>query len=229
VRRIPHQEAGVKDVSLIDLTIPLEDGTPSFPGEPGGHFLPFASFAAQGFVAHQLLLYTHLGTHIDAPAHFLPGGAGVERWPLDQLIGPAMVVRLREGAAGEVDREDFVWPRPVREGDRVLLHTGWDRHWGSPAYFTGFPSLSPACATFLADAGVALVGMDTPTPHEHRPEEVHRILLGGGVAILEGLTGLGRIPHPFGELICLPLPLVGLDGAPVRAVFRPEGGGDDHA
>ena len=209
-------------VDFIDLTIPIRNGTPSFPGEPGGYVLPFAQFAAQGWVSHQLVLYTHLGTHLDAPAHFLSGGAGVEEWPIAQLIGPAMVVRLRaEPRCGEVDFDDFVWPRPLVPGDRVLLQTGWGNRWGSVGYFAAFPSLALALVQRLVASGVVLVGMDTPTPHEHEPKAVHEALLGNGVAVLEGLVRLDEVPGSFGEIICLPLPLTGLDGAPCRVVFRP--------
>lgn len=211
-------------MNLIDLTIPLENGSPSFPGEPGGHFLPFADFAAQGWVSHQLVLYTHLGTHIDAPRHFLAQGAGVEAWPLSQLCGPAMIARLRGAPrAGEVGYDDFAWPRPPAAGDRVLLHTGWGQQWGREGYFAGFPSLGLALVERLAGIGIALVGMDTPTPHETEPQGVHEVLLGAGVVVLEGLVHLEDVPGSFGELFCLPLPLVGLDGAPCRAVLRPQG------
>ncbi len=211
-------------MTLIDLTIPIQGGTPSFPGEPGSHVLPFANLAVQGWVAHQLLLYTHLGTHVDAPMHFLPDGGGVETWPLAQLCGPAMVTRLNGEPSGrEVGYDDFDWPRPPAAGDRVLLATGWGRRWGEAGYFTGFPSLALPFVQRLAEDRIALLGMDTPTPHETEPKAVHEALLGRRVAVLEGLVHLDELPSAFGELICLPLPLVGLDGAPCRAVWRTTG------
>lgn len=209
-------------MELIDLTLPIVHGMPSYPGEPGAHFLPFARIEAQGWASHQLLLYTHLGTHLDAPGHFLTEGGGVDSWPLDQLVGPALVAKLRRSpTAGEVVPEDFVWPRAPKPGERVLLATGWGSRWGSADYFVGFPSLSLSLVEFLVQAGVVLVGMDTPTPHETLVREVHTALLSRRVAVLEGLWQLERVPHPFGELICLPLPLVGMDGSPARVVFRP--------
>ncbi|MDA8346934.1 MAG: cyclase family protein [Thermaerobacter sp.] len=209
-------------MQLIDLTIPIEHGMKSFPGEPGGFVMPFADLATQGFVAHQVLLYTHIGTHLDAPRHFLPDGEGVEAWPLEQLCGPAMVVRMRAGAQGPIDIEDFVWPRPPQAGDRVLLATGWGAHWGEEDYFRAFPSLSLHLCTELASARIALLGMDIPTPSEHEAQGVHEALLLRRVAVLEGLIRLDELPGDFGELLCLPLLLQGLDGAPCRVAFRTE-------
>ncbi|HLW58578.1 MAG TPA: cyclase family protein [bacterium] len=212
-------------MDFIDLTIPIRNGTPSIPGEPGGYVLPFAKFAVQGWVSHQLLLYTHLGTHLDAPSHFIKDGGGIETWPLTQLIGPAIIARLRgEPQSGEVDYGDFDWPREPGSGDRVLLHTGWGKRWGAGGYFSGFPSLCLQLVQRLIEAGVVLVGMDTPTPHEQDPKTMHEALLGSQVAVLEGLIRLEEVPGSSGELICLPLPLVGLDGAPCRVVFRADTG-----
>ena len=195
----------------------------SFPGEPGGFALPFADLTSHGFVAHQLLLYTHLGTHVDAPLHFLPGGQGVEAWPLSQLCGPAMVVRARPASPERpLGMEDFDWPRPPREGDRVLLDTGWAARWGQEGYFRAFPSLGRDLCQTLATSRIALLGMDLPTPSETDGPAVHEILLASRVAVVEGLLHLREIPGSYGELLCLPLPLHGLDGAPCRAAFRPQ-------
>ena len=209
---------------VLDLTLPVTSGMRSSPGEPRGYFLPFADLDdAAGFTAHQLMLYSHLGTHMDAPSHFLEGGKTIEQVPLTQVIGPAMVAAatLRSGTT-ELTEEDLELPEPLAPGARLLLFTGWDRHWGTSHYFHGFPNVSERLARFLADHQVGLLGMDTPTPHETRPREVHEILLQAGVAIVEGLTGLSAIAGTTGELLCTPLPLVGVDGSPVRAVWRTE-------
>ena len=209
-------------MSLIDLTLPIQSGMKSFPGEPGGHFLPF-SVLDEGaeFAAQQLVLYSHLGTHMDAPSHFLAGGADIDQVPLDRVVGEAVVARaiLRDGAT-ELGIDDLDLPTELRAGARVLICTGWDRHWGTERYFDGFPDIGEELARALAAAGVALVGMDTPTPHATKAREVHEILLGAGIAVVEGLTGLTAIVGTIGELFCAPLPLVGVDGSPVRAFWR---------
>ena len=205
----------------VDLSIPIANGIPSFPGEPGGYVIPFASHDVQGWVSHQLLLYTHLGTHVDAPGHFIPNGKGVLDWRLEQLIGPALIVRLRRGIEGgeELQREDFHWPREPMAGDRIIVHTGWDKEWGTDQYFNKFPSLGVELVEYLVGCRIGLLGMDTPTPHASQGAVVHELLLGNAIVIVEGLANLDRIPVVEGQIICLPLPLQGLDGSPARVVF----------
>lgn len=210
-------------MALIDLTIPLTDGIPGPPGEPGGYVIPFADYDGQGFLAHRLMLYTHLGTHVDAPNHFLRGGLGVEAWPLTQLCGPAMVVRRRRVThSGELGADDFEWPREPRAGDRIVLATGWGDQWGSKNYFTEAPSLGRTLCEALSAAHIVVLALDLPTPNEADATHVHEVLLGSGVALVEGLINCGRISGAFGTLVCLPLPLLGMDGAPCRTVFCSE-------
>lgn len=214
-------------MALTDLTLPIHSGMKSFPGEPGGYFLPFAVLDdGSDFAAQQLVLYSHLGTHMDAPAHFLPGGDTIDRIPLDRVVGDAMVAKaLLPQGASELTIDDLRLPVELRPGSRVLICTGWDRHWGTDRYFDGFPDIGEALARSLVAAGVVLVGMDTPTPHATRPRQVHEILLEAGVAVVEGLTGLTAIVGTVGEFVCAPLPLVGVDGSPVRAFWRSKDGG----
>jgi arylformamidase len=205
----------------VDLTIPLVSGTSSYPGEPGGFFLPFARLPKDEFTSHQLVLYTHLGTHVDAPSHFLEGEDGVDALPIDSLVGDAMVVRaLRPLDGREVMVGDLHWPRPARPGDRVLFDLKWGERWGQDTYFHGHPDLSRPLVEHLVASGVRLVGVDTPTLSTRHVQEVHRRLLGAGVVVIEGLVRLDRVSADFGHLICLPLPLVGLDGSPARVVLE---------
>ncbi len=211
---------------IVDLTLPLTSGTPSYPGEPGGYFLPFASIEGQGFVAHQLLLYTHLGTHVDAPNHFLPNGHGVDGWDLERLCGPAMVVRMRPGAPRALTPRDLDWPHSPHAGDRIILMTGWDAHWGTEVYFEEFPVISEELSHYLVQSGVVMLALDTPTPHDSHAEEIHHILLGASIILVEGLTRTQTIRQDFGTIICLPLPLKALDGSPARVIFIPEQDGE---
>ncbi|MCY0900287.1 MAG: cyclase family protein [Firmicutes bacterium] len=204
---------------LIDLSIPICDGMQSFPGEPGSSFIRFASLETMGFVSHQLLLYSHGGTHVDAPRHFLHNGGDVAGMALERLIGPSMVADVPFYRDRTIGLGDIQWPRRPTMGDRVLIRTGWGEHWGASDYFTGFPNLSIDVARYLASCGVVLVGLDTPTPHAEMAQEIHEILLGSGIIIVESLVNLDRISSPYGTLICLPLPMVGMDGAPARVVF----------
>lgn len=194
-------------MALIDLTRALTPGMPVYPGDPSVRFDGHADYGTDGFRVTALHLGTHSGTHVDAPAHFLPGGETVDRLALDALLGPARVMALAD-AHPELAR-----------GERVILRSGWSERWGDDDYFSAFPGLSRSLAEQLAEAPVALVGLETPSLHPDAAEDarLHRLLLGRGIVIVENLVNVERLPKRF-HLIVLPLPLGGLDGAPVRVV-----------
>jgi arylformamidase len=205
---------------IIDLTIPMQDGLiESCPGEPRGHFMPFATIADHGWASHQLLLYTHGGTHLDAPCHFIAGARDVASLPLEAMMGPALVADVQVDEDSTFSLNDIRWPRPPHAGERVLLRTGWERRRGTPEYFTRSPHLGLDVAQYVVDQDIALLGLDLPTPNRHAAHEVHQILLGAGILLIEALINLTAIEESEGLLTCLALPLVGLDGSPVRVVW----------
>lgn len=192
---------------IFDLTRPVQPGMPVYPGDPPIHFQPHAALETDGYRVTEVRLGTHAGTHLDAPAHFLAGGATADRLPLEKLVGTAWVVDHDETALR------------IDAGARVLIRSGWSTHWGEADYFTRFPALSPAMIEELARAPAALIGLETPSLHPDPQEDArrHRLLLEAGVVIVENLTGLEHLPrHVF--LAALPLPLVGADGSPCRVV-----------
>ena len=192
---------------LRDLTRPLSPGTPVYPGDPSIRFRAHAEYADHGYRVTELTLGTHAGTHLDAPAHFLPAGAGVEALPLTALIGPARVADLADPVL------------TVTPGERLLLKSGWSARWGEPEYFEQFPGLPEPLAERLAAAPAALVGLETPSLHPDADTDtrLHRLLLAAGVVIVENLVGLSDLPDQI-DLLALPLPLLGLDGSPCRVI-----------
>lgn len=207
----------------IDLTHPIAAGQPSYPGDPPLVIEPAATIPADGYNVLRLSMGTHQGTHMDAPRHFFDDGRGIDQVALERLCGPARLVDLAPGAvlpAGTVIDVEMLLPHAdvFRPGSRILYRTGWSQRFGRPAFYEGVPSLSIEAAEWIAGRGIALLGMDTPTPSEPWPA-VHRILLAEGceVAIVESMANLDQLPARF-TLIVLPLPIVGGDGSPVRAV-----------
>jgi kynurenine formamidase len=201
-------------VTIVDLTQPLEAGMPFNPDHFPPEIAPYAAIESHGWRATRLVLDSHLGTHLDAPSHFVPGGQTLEQVPLDRLIGPAEVVRL-EGIAART----ALMPEHVPESPcpRLLLHTGWaERTYGSAAYFSDYPWVSPELARVLVDRGVVLVGLDAPSV-DYDPGDTHRVLLEAGVVIVENVANLAAVPDRI-RLTVLPLPIVGGDGCPARAV-----------
>ncbi|HPW55326.1 MAG: cyclase family protein [Thermoanaerobaculaceae bacterium] len=205
---------------IIDLTHPLDADTPVYPGTASVRIEALTTVHEHGFAERLVTMASHAGTHMDAPAHLFPDGLTLDRVPPQHFVGTACVLDLT--AAGPTV------PLAVleRQADRlvgssiVLLRTGWDRHWGDPAYYRGFPVLSAESARWLGRRGLTTVGVDAISfdPLDEPDLPVHRLLLGAGLLLVENLTGLHDLPPAGFTLCCLPLPLADADGAPCRAV-----------
>lgn len=190
---------------------------PVYPGDPPVAFLRHADFHPDGCRVTAVRLGTHVGTHLDAPSHFLAGGATVDELALNALVGPARVVDLSDVAPGSLI--DAASLGRITVGERLLLRTDWSRQFGSDSYYEGFPSLSDGAVNRLVERRVALLGLETPSlcvDHE-ADAAAHRTLLSGGVVIVEGLARLDQLPARV-WLAALPLPLAGLDGSPCRVI-----------
>ncbi|MFI5414233.1 MAG: cyclase family protein [Candidatus Lutacidiplasmatales archaeon] len=203
----------------IDISMPMHPGMPSFPGDPPVHGRPVRQVDRGD--PYNLSVWTmgsHAGTHVDPPRHFLSAGAGSDRLDLAVLNGPCHVVDVGDGATTVGPAEVARMPSGTT---RVLFRSANSRRWDSgDQFFPDYVALTLPAANELLARGVRLVGVDALSiesdPSERYP--VHRLLLGAGVAILEGLR-LGAAPAGEYELRCLPLRWVDGDGAPCRAVL----------
>jgi len=203
---------------IIDLTHPLEPGMPVYPGTPPVKIEPLAAMEEDGFREARLHLTSHTGTHMDAPAHMLCGGKRLDELNPESFMGTARCLRAESGGvtAARLEKE---LPR-TPDCDFLLLHTGWDRYWGRDDYFTGYPVIHAAAATWLAAYGLKGIGLDTPSPDpmDSADYPAHRILLEKRILLIENLRGLDRLPEKEFRLIALPLPIQGGDGAPARVI-----------
>jgi arylformamidase len=205
----------------IDVSVPVRSGMVHWPGDTEVKLERTESIDA-GDEANltRLEMSAHTGTHMDAPLHFIPEGEAMEDAPLDILMGPARVVAIQ----GEepIDR-GHVEELDLTGGERILFRTvNSERRWYDRDFDRSFVHISAEAAEFLGEAGVALVGVDylSVGGYESDGTETHRALLGAGVWIVEGLD-LSRTEPGDYELICLPIKLVGSDGAPTRVLLRP--------
>lgn len=204
---------------IFDVTLPIHPGMPVYEGDPEVSIRKWLSLDGGGAANVSLLsLGSHTGTHVDAPLHFRSGAPGVDRLPLDVLIGPARVYDL--AVADPIDATSL---RGVDLGvyPRVLFKTRNSAAWREGRSGTDFVALSGDAARILVKAGVLLVGLDGPSADRFSSTDfpVHHTLLDAGVVILEGLD-LSAVPPGDYELLCLPLKLRGGDGAPARVVLR---------
>jgi len=203
-------------MEIFDISVPIRDGMVHYAGNPPVHVTRVSSLE-NGDPANvsELDLGAHSGTHVDAPDHFLADGAGAEALPLDALIGPAEVV----DAAAAAVALDLVTVRdlelPPQGSERILFKTRNSQLWGRDEFTRDFVRLDGEAAAYLVERGVRLLGIDYLSIGD---AEAHRTLLSAGVVCVEGLDLRGIEPGSY-EFVCLPLKLVGSDGAPARAVL----------
>jgi arylformamidase len=211
-------EVNESDGSWIDVSVPIRGGMLHWPGNPEV-VVAQTEDLRRGDVAtvSSLSLGVHTGTHVDAPVHFIIDGAGVDSIPLDRLIGPARVLDVGDLARiqpGDLERQD------IRGGDRLLFKTRNSRYWEENDFRPDFTSFTPEAARWLVEREVRTIGIDyLSVGSTEKGPETHRPLLAAGICIIEGLD-LSRVGPGLYDLICLPLRLEGLDGAPARVVLR---------
>ena len=223
---VPQQRA-VPEASIargwIDVTATLDPSTtPVYEGDAPMKF-EFLKDMRKGdaLTLSAYSLGAHSGTHIDAPMHFLVDGASIDQVSLDPLIGAARVIDIADGvlAIDAVELERHVW----RGAPRVLFRTRSSRRgWMySSTFHRDFAYVAPDAAQLLADAGVQLVGIDYISAEQFGASapRTHRILLGKGIPIVEGLALTG-VPAGEYDLIVLPMKVAGHEGAPARAIVR---------
>jgi arylformamidase len=204
----------------IDISVPVRAGMLHWPDDPPVQ-IGLSGSIGDGDPANvsRLSMSAHTGTHIDAPRHFSDDGAGIDAMPVEAMVGPATVIEIADPA--------MVTARELQEhgleaGGRLLLRTrNSDREWWLDDFDERFVHLEPAAAELIAERGVRTVGVDyLSVGGMEAGREVHLALLEAGAWIIEGLA-LGGVRSGDYELFCLPLKIVGCDGAPARALLRP--------
>jgi arylformamidase len=206
---------------MIDISLPLHEGMITWPDSTSFRLLPVKSFSAGDEVnVSRLDCDVHMGTHIDAPRHYLKEGVTVDMIPTDILIGPAQVCHLPNAKSiSSKELSDLALPHNV---ERLLLRTCNSILWskGVSTFKKDYVALTADGARWVVDHNVRLIGIDYLSVQCYDDDPLtHKILMEAGVVILEGLNLADVSPGNY-ELICLPLYLVGAEGAPARAVLR---------
>jgi arylformamidase len=204
---------------LFDISVPVKNGGVVYPGNPEIHIELQQDMSRGGSSNVSLLsIGSHTGTHVDAPLHMIPGGAGVDRIPLDALVGPALVIAFDDDVMAVT--EAYLRSQPIAGHERVLLKTRNSRYIRERDFHRDYTYLAPDGAEYLVSLGVRLVGIDYLSIEQFHSghHRTHKTLLSRGVVIVEGLD-LSEPPAGEYELCCLPVLLEGVDGAPARAVL----------
>jgi len=205
----------------IDISVPLKSGMVHWPGDPEVKIVRVRD-AEKGDrnTLSEVCMGAHTGTHMDAPLHFIRGGAGIDRLPLDLAMGQVRII--------EIDDVESIKPRELEKhrisrGERILFKTrNSSQVWQSSSFIENFVFISVEAARFLIERGVSFIGIDYLSVGGYKRDgsEVHKALLAAGIWIIEGLD-LSKVSAGQYELVCLPLRIVDGDGAPARAVVRP--------
>jgi arylformamidase len=203
----------------IDISMDLRNGMTVWPGDPPPRFEQ-TSWIERGDMCNvtRMDVSVHTGTHMDAPRHFLRDAAGMEALPLEAVLGPARVVATQHPVAVQAGE----LPGDLARGERILFKTpNSERDLLVRPFAEDFVYISREAAARMAEAGVRTVGVDYLSVGGFRQDlvETHEILLGAGIWIIEGLDLRGVEPGRY-ELACLPLKIIGSDGAPARAALR---------
>ena len=209
-----------KGGAWIDISVPLYTGMVHWPDNPPV-LIERMMDLTHGDAANvsKIELGAHTGTHMDAPRHFFADGAGLDEMPLEAAIGSARVIPIEHPQAilpAELEAHN------LQAGERVLFRTrNSERCWKSDAFIEDFVYISAAAAQFLVDKQVRTVGIDylSVGGYVNDGVETHQILLKAGIWLIEGLNLSSILPGVY-ELVCLPLRIVGADGAPARAILR---------
>jgi kynurenine formamidase len=211
----------------MDLSQPLYPDMPRVDFFPSPRYEQIIRRPQKPLNVTEIQMVCHVGTHVDAPVHFIADGPAMEQIPLERLYGPGVVWRLEPQPFAILEPEDFEKQRPrAREGDILILDAGWWEYFGQERYHQHY-SLSPDAAQWLVDQKIKLLGVDCETvdiPTSRREKgfnwPTHHVLLSNGILVAEHLTNLRSLSGSRIEAMFLPLCIKGADGAPARVVAR---------
>jgi arylformamidase len=204
--------APLKLSKIHDITRVIRQDMQVYPGDPKPQFEPTATIKDDKVNVTRITLGSHTGTHVDAPRHFLQEGNSIEMEPLDKFIGEAVIIDA--SGRNSISANDFSC-KDIRRNDIVLINTGTS---GSLIEFT---YIDISAAEWMVEHGIKCVGIDTASVEKYGLKEapVHKILLACNIGIIENLMNLKQFVGKRMFLVCMPLPLQGIDGSPARAIL----------
>jgi arylformamidase len=200
-----------KLLKYLDLTMPLNQNTPVFPGDRKPQFKQVASIKKEGWNLHEFSLTTHTGTHLDVPWHMLEEGKKTQDFPLDVLIGRAILFDVRGQSEIDINLDG------LQANDILVLRTDYSNHTSEADCFKRNPVISLQLAQKIMRRQLRMVGIDSFTIDNH-PYDSHKLLFKQDILILENLVNLEKLGTEVFTLMVFPLKLDKMDGAPCRAV-----------
>jgi kynurenine formamidase len=210
-------------MKVIDLTHTIRESMPAYPGTEPPRFTSANTYEKDGFKETHLAMFSHTGTHMDAPAHLFADRTSLDQYDANQFIGKALVIECSELHEGDAITMQHLLPygNKVNQADFLLFHTGWDRYWGSEAYFGDYPCVDFEVLDRIIQGGYKGIGFDVIglDPIADLNLTRHKKLFSACDTVnIENLTNLAACGSGLFDFACLPLKFEDSDGAPIRAI-----------
>ena len=210
-------------MKVIDLTHVIQEDMPVYPGTETPKFIPANSYEKDGFKETKLQMFTHTGTHMDPPAHLYPGRTTLDQFPASQYLGKALVIDCRSLQEGEEITMDHlnVYGEKVSQAEFLLFNLGWDKLWGTDAYFGDYPCINEEVLDFIMAGNYKGIGFDVigldPIADENLTRH-KKLFKECEIVNIENLKNLDLCGEDLFWFSCYPLSLKDSDGSPIRAV-----------
>lgn len=210
-------------MKVIDLTHTIMENMPVYPGTDPPIFEPGSTYEKDGFKETKITMFTHTGTHMDPPAHLYPGRTTLDSFPADQFIGKALVIDCRDLEEGDAItmRQLEPYGEKAEQTDFLLFELGWDKRWGTDAYFGDYPCLDDAVMDYILAGSYKGIGFDVigldPIADENLTRH-KKLFREKDIVNIENLCNLDQCGDGLFWFGCFPIKLEDCDGAPIRAM-----------
>ena len=198
---------------------------PVYPGTEPPVFMTECSIDGCGFLEKKITMYSHTGTHIDAPAHLVENSKTLDQMPIGHFYGKAYLLNRTNTEVQTIGIEELMpHEESLKRVEFLLVYTGWSRYWGDEKYFSDYPVLTIEAAQWLTSFGLKGLGVDTISVDKADTDEfpIHKVFLLNDVIIVENLANLEKLTCRQFFFSCFPLSFEKADGSPIRAVaFTP--------
>lgn len=203
---------------IIDLSHPIHQNMPVYPGTEPPIITEVCTVNTHGFKESQITLFTHTGTHLDVPAHLLSNGKTVDAFESNCFFGTAILIDCSNKA--NIDLKTISKAYDQHESvDFILIYTGWDKWWGDEKYFKDFPVLTYEASAYISALPIKGLGIDAISYDPVGDTKLfnHKIFMSHNLILVENLCSLEKLKEKKFQFSCLPLNIIGADGAPTRA------------
>ena len=208
-------------MKIVDLSYTVSPDMPVYPGTEQPVFIDACSIEETGFREKKITMYSHTGTHIDAPAHLIKDANTLDFLGIEHFHGSALMLDFENDKLKTIDVPSLEpSEKEIETVDFLLIHTGWSKYWGTEKYFSDYPALTLEAANWLSKYQLKGIGLDTISADvsETADYPIHKVLLKQNTIIIENLINLPSLPGANFTFSCFPIKFEDADGSPVRAV-----------